>query len=165
MQDVAAGKKFESEKHPGNHNAADMCTKHVDRDLSEKHCRYTNCDFHHEESSQGLSFHALVANEIEVKTSLREDMQSVHLRRPHKGGPNMRDVIGRRTADMESGNIILEEKQSDIVSKNPNMPYFSTPRDIRIVLLYIARQEIISGGSSSGHTSSHTPSSRITRST
>ena len=45
VQDVAAGKKIEYEKHTGTDNPANMCMKYVARELSENHCRYINCDF------------------------------------------------------------------------------------------------------------------------
>ena len=142
VQDVAAGKKIEYVKQPGSENPADICTKHVSHVLCETHCKFMACDFPEGKSNQGLSISLLediAAQNVETETWRREDLGSLHLRRPGRGGPDMKDIIQRKTYDMKNNKIILEENATDIKNKDYNHEYFNRPMNVRTEFTYILR--------------------------
>ena len=142
VQDVAAGKKIEYVKQPGSENPSDICTKHVARDLCETHCKAMACGFVQGKSEQGFSIglvEAMAAEDVILETWRREDLGSRYLRRPGRGGPNIKDVLQRNTIRTADGMTILEEDARDMNERDPNHEYFGKPTDITTEFLYLSR--------------------------
>ena len=135
-------KKIEYIKQPGSENPADICTKHVAREFCETHCRAMGCNFAFGKSDQGLSINfveGIAADDAVLATWRREDLGSLCLRRPGRGGPHMKDIIRRNTINTVDSKIILEENADDINDKDYNQEYFDRPTDITTEFIYIPR--------------------------
>ena len=154
VQDVAASNKIEYAKEAGSSNRADICTKHTPRELIERHCKYMRCGF-----PVGKAKQVAIADEVTLQHWSREDRESQHLRRPHRGGPDLKDAVWRRTEDLYSGKTMLFEGRRELQERNHNEIYFKSPANTKIVYCFIPREHVAKMSSTTSSSSSSTPTS------
>ena len=125
-----------------------MFIKNLARDLLEKCCRMIGLDLRSSTNEEGLKLGAMerIAEDVagatggeELEPWIRTDMQSLCLRGTRRGGPNMWQVVARRTYDLLDGKLLHHDNMEH--HKAGSKPFwehrsFDAPKDIVTVLLF-----------------------------
>ena len=148
VQNRAAEKSVKYVKEKGSENPADMFTKNLARDLLEKSCRVIGLDLRSSINEEGFKLGAMerIAEDVAGATGgedlepwIRTDLQSLCLCGTRRGGPNMSQVIARRTYDLLNGKFLHQDHmESHKAGFKPFWEHrsFDAPKDIVTVLLF-----------------------------
>ena len=160
IQDKNSRKEIEYCKTPGTENPADVLTKPVDNITLTKHCATLGMEFPDENNQEGFQLGNLskdsnnsnnnvgkdepdtvireIANELNAKVWLREDLGTYCLRRSNKTGPRWNNVIARITVDNDSRRVIRIEGKEDLDTQVSYHKQWTHPRNTSTALVYRA---------------------------